>query len=203
VALSNYSELQTAIAKWLVRNDLTARIPDFITLAEARISRILRVRQMISQDTGTISAQAYTLPTDFVEVLRLRLDTETDKPLEYRPIEDSELRVAGVESGEPNWFSVVGGELRFYPSPDGDYDLTLDYYAKVPALSDTNTTNWLLTAAPDLYLSMSMAAAYSATLEDEREQVWMGKANAVITSMHAAEARAKRTSGPRRSRILV
>lgn len=203
MALANYSDLQTAIAKWLVRNDLTTRIPDFITIAEARISRVLRVRQMITTVTGTISTQDYTLPADFVETLRIKLDTENDKPLEYRPIEDAESRVAGTATGEPKFFALVGDVLQFFPTPDGDYDLTFSYYAKVPALSDSSPTNWLLTAAPDVYLFMSMAAAYSATLEEEREGIWMGKALDAIGSMHTAEARAKRTSGPRRSRILV
>ena len=39
MALGTFTELKDAIADWLDRSDLTARIPDFIALAEARINR--------------------------------------------------------------------------------------------------------------------------------------------------------------------
>jgi hypothetical protein len=37
MALSTYSDLQTAVATWLHRSDLTAIIPDLITLAETHL----------------------------------------------------------------------------------------------------------------------------------------------------------------------
>jgi len=43
--ITTYAELQTSIATWLVRDDLTAIIPDFITLAESKFKRDIRVRE--------------------------------------------------------------------------------------------------------------------------------------------------------------
>ena len=34
MAITNYTQLQSSIASWLLRDDLTAVIPDFITLAD-------------------------------------------------------------------------------------------------------------------------------------------------------------------------
>lgn len=203
MALATFDDLKGAIASWLVRTDLTAAIPDFITLAESRINRELRVREMVTQDSDTIAVQDLAVPSDFIEVVRLTLDTATDKPLEYRPIEDSESRVAGVTSGEPRWFSILGGNFRFYPAPDGPYTYTLDYYAKVQALSDSNTTNWLLAKAPDVYLFASLAEAYAFLLEEERETYWTGRFEKARMSLQSADSRAKRTSGPRRARVLT
>jgi hypothetical protein len=45
MAIGTYSELQTAVANWLGRDDLTDRIPEFIDLAEARLSRALEPRE--------------------------------------------------------------------------------------------------------------------------------------------------------------
>ena len=45
---NDYATLQTTIASYLARNDLTATIPEFIRLAENRLSRDLRIRQMLS-----------------------------------------------------------------------------------------------------------------------------------------------------------
>ena len=46
MAISTYVELQTAVANWLDRDDMSARIPEFIALTEARFNRILRIRAM-------------------------------------------------------------------------------------------------------------------------------------------------------------
>lgn len=203
MALATYSDLKSAVADWLVRTDLGLKIPDFIALAEARINRELRTREMISTATASVSTQAITIPSDFIEVYRFVLDTESDVPLEYRPAEDSERRTAGVTSGEPQWFSVVGTQFRLYPTPDGEYTYTLDYYGKVPALSDSASTNWLLTKAPDLYLFGALKEGAGYLLDTATEQAWDAKFQMVKRSLHLAEARSKRTSGPRRSRILV
>ena len=46
MAINTYSTLQTAVANWLDRNDLTDRVPEFISLAEATFNRVLRLRAM-------------------------------------------------------------------------------------------------------------------------------------------------------------
>jgi hypothetical protein len=202
VALLTYSDIKSSVSDWLVRDDLTDRSADFIALAESRLNRELRVREMISQATGTISTQTIQIPGDFVEVLRLTLDTSADMPLEYRPVEDSEIRVAGSTSGQPSWFSVIGSNLKLYPIPDGSYDYTLDYYATIPALSDTNTTNWLLEKAPDIYLFGALSEAAPFLMDDARVPFWESRFQAAKRSLNSAEIRAKRTSGPRRMRVL-
>jgi len=62
MAISTYSELQTAVANWLDRDDLTDRIPEFIALAEARFNRVLRLRSMESKQTAsTIGGREITI----------------------------------------------------------------------------------------------------------------------------------------------
>ena len=66
MALSNYTELKSAIANWLNRSDLTTEIAgDFITLAEADFNAKLRIRQMHSQSTLTVNAETFAVPTGF------------------------------------------------------------------------------------------------------------------------------------------
>jgi hypothetical protein len=202
VALANYNDLVSAIGDWLARTDLADNAPDFILLAEARFQRELRVRQMLSQETGTVSTQVLALPSDFIEVHRLTLDTENDVPLEYRPLEDSELRVAGVTSGQPKWWTILGTNIRFYPAPDGTYSYTLDYYAKVPALNPGNTTNWLLTNAPDVYLFSALSEAEPFLQNDDRIALWKSKADMAIRSLNQSDMRSKRSNAPRRMRVV-
>ena len=69
MAIGTYAELQTAVANWLDRSDLTDRIQEFIDLSEARINRNLRLRLMETTATGTLVAgtRDYTLPTDYIQ----------------------------------------------------------------------------------------------------------------------------------------
>ena len=46
MALTTYAELQTAVANYLARTDLTSQIPDFIYIAETRLRRQLRINEM-------------------------------------------------------------------------------------------------------------------------------------------------------------
>lgn len=56
MTISTYAELQTSVASWLHRADLTSQIPDFITLAESKLNRKLRLRAQETTATGTVSA---------------------------------------------------------------------------------------------------------------------------------------------------
>lgn len=203
MALSTYADLQTSVASWLARTDLTTQIPDFVALAESRMNRELRVREMITTETGTVTGQDLDVPTDFIEVVRIKLDTESDLPLEYRPLEDSEQRVAAIVNGQPRWFTILGTSFKFYPSPDTDYDYTLDYYATLPALSDTDQTNWLILKAPDLYLFGALAEAAPYLMDDARVAYWESRYQQAKSLLQDAEFRSKRTSGPLRMRVLV
>ena len=63
-------------------------------------------------------------------------------------------------------------QFEFFPSPDGSYGVELLYYQRVPALSDSNTTNWLLTEAPDVYLYGSLVHSAPYLADDARTAVW-------------------------------
>lgn len=54
--ITNYADLQAAIANWLARADLTDQIPTFIALAEARLNRDLRLASMQVTRSGTADA---------------------------------------------------------------------------------------------------------------------------------------------------
>ena len=141
MAISTYDELQTAVANWLDRTDLDNRIPEFIALAEAAMNRQLRVRRMVSRSTATISDAFSALPADYLEARSVSMsDGSTAWTLDPAPPETIEDYAALGNTGRPLFFGVVGGEVRYYPIPDQAYTATLTYYAKPPALSDTNAS---------------------------------------------------------------
>lgn len=189
MAISTFDELKTAIANWMVRSDLTDRIPEFITLAEAKLNRELMCRQMeqratTNADTTSDEPEYITLPSDFQAIRRASLSGESGQPpLQFlSPIQFNDMRYTkiGDTAGKPVYFSILGDELELLPVPDDNYEIELLYRRNIPALSASNTTNWLLTLAPDVYLYGALREAAIYMQEDERVPLWaQGYASAV------------------------
>lgn len=167
MAISTYDELVTSIGKWLERDDLTSRIPDFIALAEGQLNRLLRVRQMETRATSTLDAgdEFFAVPNDFLEAKSFSLSDGSCK-WDLDPQPDEVLEAATPTSGKPLKYALVGDSFHVYPTPDRNYPTRLVYYARLPALGPNQQTNWLLTKAPDAYLygALAHAAPY---LEDD------------------------------------
>ena len=168
MALANYTDLLSAIngaAGWLHRADLGSIAPDWITLAEVTMNdgdlETLNVPALRTGDQETIytyncvpKVQTLALPSNFLEMRkvyityggsRLELQQAPVLPIRY----DELSNVASV----PRSYIVVGSSLYLIPIPDQAYPVTLDYYAKIGPLTASSSTNWLMTAAPNCYLS--------------------------------------------------
>jgi hypothetical protein len=155
MSITTYSELQQAIADWLERADLAARIPDFIALFEATANRRLRLRQQEAVASLTPSAGAAALPADFLGARRVTWTGQSRVELEY--VQSSYLQAAypTAPAGVPRVYTIEGATLRIRPV-DGTA-LELDYFQKVPALS--GGVNWLFGAHPDVYLFGALTEA--------------------------------------------
>jgi hypothetical protein len=199
MALSTYTELKTSIGDWLNRTDLTSVIPDFISLAEAQIERQLRTRQMIVRATASFAAGAEygTVPDDFLEAKAVKLDTNPVTSLTFQTIDslDQLSNTTYLSSGKPLYFTVVGNQFRLLPIPDGAYTADLVYYAKLSKLSSTNTTNWLLTQAPDVYLYGSLLQAAPYLQDDARISVWSSLYAAGLDQLQVADDRGSTSGG--------
>jgi hypothetical protein len=172
MSITTYSELQTTVANWLHRDDLTSQIPDFITLAEAKLKRELRTRDMEKRATTDTSTEYTELPSDFVAIRSAYLNTDPKQQLRLMTPADIRSRWIGSTTGQPEVFAIVGNEIMLAPSPDGTYEIELDYYA-FSALSETNQTNWLLTKYPDVYLYGALVEATMNTKNDKRLGDWV------------------------------
>lgn len=176
MSITNYSELQTAVADWLDRSDLTSKITDFITLAEVRIARRLRVRAVEARDTSitTDGSEYYTLPTDFLEARNIQLNTNPVTVLVYKTPEQLDVEFPSTSAGPTSAYTIIGTQIQLKPVQGGAYTLEIAYFKKLPALSDTNTTNWIMTNAPDLLLYGSLIEAEAYLVNDPRIAIWKG-----------------------------
>ena len=161
MALATYTDLQASVAAWLNRADLTAIIPDFITIAEAHHSRDLRLRKQITTTTllTVASTRGVSLPADFLEFENLSILTSPERQVTYATVEqlDSVYPNNG-QTGVPSLYTIEADQILFGPTPDGVYSVSALYYARFPSLA-TNTTNWLLTNHPTAYLYAALMQA--------------------------------------------
>lgn len=203
MAITTYTELLAAGANWLARDDLTSRIPEFIVLCEAKLNRELFVRQMetrstTSCDTSDTEPEFISLPSDFQSMRRIRLSSVSGKPrLKYLSgTQADEYRYGQSNSaGQPAYFTIMGDEIELIPTPDSNYTIEMVYRKNIPAIA-TNSTNWLLTLAPDVYLYGLLLESAPYIKEDERIQVWgTGFANA-LESLNKLGQLAQYNSGP-------
>lgn len=203
MAISTYAELQSAVANWLARDDLTARIPEFITLAEAKFNRVLlhprmEVRDTLTVNTNLASPEFLDLPTDFQTMRSARLSGVTGKPrlqfMTQTQMDDYRYSIDNVED-QPVYFSVVGDQIELAPTPNEDYDIEIVYRGNIPALA-SNSTNWLLTLAPDLYLYGALLEASPYIQNDERIGVWGSAVATVIDQLNSHGDRQSFDSGP-------
>ena len=169
-SIVNYSTLQTALANWLHRSDLTAIVPDLIALGEMQLSVDLDTQWQWAQTalTTTASSQILTLPSDILAIKRLTALGNVNSVLVYMPPEAFDATYNGNDTGMPEAFTMLGMTASLGPIPDAVYTVNCLYKQKIPALSITSPTNWLITAFPNLYLWGSILAAQIYLQNDER-----------------------------------
>jgi len=175
MAIGTFAQLKTAAANWLDRSDLTDRIPEFIVLAEARFNRILRTRDMETVSTAISTAagtREYSLPTGFVQMREFHLTTDPLTPLAYITPEMMTRIWAGSAQGKPEVFTIIADNVRLGPNPDAVYTTSMLYYKTFTALSDSATTNDMLTNNPDVYLYGTLLEAEPFIMNDDRVQLW-------------------------------
>ena len=148
-----YAELQTAIVSYMHRTDLSAKLPEFISLAESYMFRELDLREMEISLTGTAIDGFITLPSDFGRMGRLTTTIGgCERDIEYNS------RTDNYPSTNPITYSQENGKLRLFPT-SSNQDYTMYYTASITPLSDIAPTNWLSIHAPDLYLYLSCLEA--------------------------------------------
>lgn len=175
VYFNDYTGLQLAVKKWLNRSDLTAQIPEFIRLAEVEIARVLRSKTYTQ--SITVSAETTSLPAEVAELRSISPKTSNvsnDQPLTI--VSSAALaerrRWYGGTAGAPRYGKVVDNVLTVVPTPDDEYLHEIEFYAKLPYLSSSVATNFVLQSDPDLYLYGALLAAAPYLKNDERVAIW-------------------------------
>ena len=203
MAITTYAELKTSITDFLNRDDLDTVAPTFISLAEADLQRRVRHWRGEKRSSAEIDTQYSAIPADFVEAIRFYITGGDTRPLELisqAELLDRKFRNLNT-SGQPAYYAITAGEIEVYPVPDATYTSELYYSARVPALSDSTTTNWLLEYYPDAYLYGSLVHSAPYLKEDARLQTWAALYQSAVDAINTESESSKFGGSGRRLKI--
>lgn len=164
MAISTYSELQTAVSEWLHRSGLSARAPDFIQQGQSWLNRKLRTVDMEERASAVMGTtdRFDSLPTGYLEMQSIYYTADNQ---EIAFVEPSALIPLITSSGKPAYFTIKDG-LEWSCVPDSAYAYEIHYFKALNIASDT--TNWLLTNHPDIYLYAALSSAAIYIKDDNR-----------------------------------
>lgn len=179
MTIATYSELKTALADWLNRDDVSdARLEDFIAMAENRIFRQLRIKELEASHDLVIDSQGKAaLPADHLEPKDVIWN---DKPLGRVSL--TNFYTNDPVQGTPLYFARERDSIKLWPYPaEGATGGRLIYYARPVNLSSIQLTNAVFAAAPEMYLfgALVEAGIYLGT-EQAKAAVWDSRFNETI-----------------------
>lgn len=194
MSITTYTELKSAVADFLNRQDLASAIPTFISLAESSFNRDIRHWRMDVRISITLDAQFVDLPSGWLETVKIVNATgEGPQELELIPLAEMDERrfASNNTAGAPRFYAINGGKIELYPTPSEAFTASITYVQKPTALSTSNASNWLLENFPDVYLYGSLAHSAPYLQEDSRLGVWAALYQQALSAINLDSDRAK------------
>lgn len=200
-----FGQLQTKVADYLNRDDLTSQIQTFIQMAQRRIERKNNLKYMKNYTSGTLTADsAYlTLPTSYKEIASLFLTSNSKlHPInkEEHPYSLTVYPYLSDQKGLPKIVSTDEANSRFVfrPTPDSAYAYDLWYYKYLTELSASSDTNWLTNNAWEVLLYMALVEAEPFLVNDSRMKTWAELAKTTLDDLIKSETDEKMSGSVQR-----
>lgn len=193
--ITNYSTLQSAIGDYLNRADLTSQIPMFIQFVEADLNTRLRSREMVVRATTTNDEEFVELPPDFLQALNLQI-VGGKTPLRYVTLDEADQIKAAQIYTQVIAYTLVDDAIELVPAPADNVQIEMVYYQCIPALSSTNTTNWLLSKSPDVYLYGALVHAAPFLMDDQRISTFASFYSQRVEALNLDSDRAVHSGSP-------
>ncbi len=179
MALTSYADLQAAVSTWSARSDITLpQIQEFIGMAEAKASQVLRVPAMESAKEISAVDGRLKIPQDFMELRSITMGDAMDEPQACRYVSmDQFMKLRHNQNVVDDFVHFTRqGPYWYIASKVADgTNFTCYYYAGIEALSAQNPVNWLLQMSPQAYLWGTLWYLYEYTFDEERANYWKAK----------------------------
>jgi hypothetical protein len=201
-AIPDFATLKTTVSDWLDRNDLDAKIPTFVQMAEAMFNRELRTPDMEKEVTFSTTTEITSLPADYLAMRSIYIEGSPDRPL--RGMAPTAVRQEfDGSTGIPVAYCLVSGGLTLIPPPSSSTTLTMDYFAQIEGLSDATPYNWLLTKHPDAYLYATLFNAEVFLDNAARAAQWKGQLDELIAKINKEARNDRFGAGPLVPNVVV
>ena len=187
MALTNYTTFVATVESYLARTDLTSVIPDFIQMAQLRMSRDLRTEKMLKVATATPADNLVSFPIDFLELREIHFQGNPPIILEYQSPDLFFKNGQTSLSGRSHYFTMLGTEFQFAPSQTGSYTVQILYYSQPTFISTTTSSNLYLAYYPDALLYATLAEAEPYLMNDPRVQTWSALYDRAITNIKKSD----------------
>lgn len=196
MALNNFANLKSSIANWLGRSDLTNEITDFIALAEQDFNSKLAnagYNKMINLETLSVNNEIQALPTGFLGVVSIYIDSNKKNSLQYVTPETAFSMYGGSLVGQPEVYTIISDNIHFYPMPDSTYSVKMYYIKKFDVLANDADTNDILSNHSDIYLygSLYFSHTFIRGIDPTIIQEWLSFYNNGVERVVALNAKNK------------
>lgn len=205
--INNYKDLKDAVQLWLNRRDPATvnNIPMFINFAEKQFTRLVKLPYYETGVNFTIDDQFnyVVIPQDFLSAKHVmvngkpynRTDVETFMRLKNMgnfsdvqqastdPNPNQDVLKAGSTSEKNYFFTRIGEQLHFLPTPVPGDVVELIYSQDIPEMTFDNDQPYSLLIAPDVLMYLALRHASIFLRDNEQEQFWMAKAQEAADSM--------------------
>jgi hypothetical protein len=187
MAFTTYTSFVTTVESYLARTDLTTVIPDFIQMAQLRMSRDLRTEAMLKVATTTPTDSKVAFPSDFLELREMHFQGNPPIVLEFQSPDLFFRNGQTSLSGRAHYFTMLGTEFQFAPTQDTDYTIQILYYAQPTFISSTTSSNLFLAYYPDALLYATLAEAEPYLMNDPRVQTWSALYDRAIANIKTSD----------------
>lgn len=191
VRFQTLAGLKASISSRLDREFNDDDLADFIYLAEREMERVLPVAAREVTTPLTISAQTSNLPTDFKAA---RVISMPSRP----PLSLVAPAALCSDTGCPNGYAVIAGQLWFTPVPATSYSGTLVYERKITPLTEASPSNWILQFHPDAYFYGALVQAADFIADTSRIDRYRAMFETVIGQMIDESERYRNSGSPMR-----
>lgn len=187
MSLETYTDLKAEVEDWLDSSSISGKVDTLIDLAEYRLRREFRCRELLCRDTIGVVGRYADLPDDFLDAKTLRLLTDPLQVLQH--VNQETLNsVRQEEQGRPLYYTVHES-IEFDVVPDQAYTGEMIYYSDFTSLSTDTETNRVLTAHPDAYFYATLSAAAPFLQDDERLPLWESLYNSVKQQVNIQQSK--------------
>ena len=187
MAFTTYSSFVSTVESYLARTDLTSVIPDFVQMAQLRMSRDLRTERMLKVATTSPTDNKVAFPSDFLELREMHLQGNPPILLEFQTPDLFFRNGQTTLSGRSHYFTMLGTEFQFAPSQDSSYTIQILYYAQPTFISTTTASNLYLAYYPDALLYATLAEAEPYLMNDPRVVTWSSLYDRAIANIKTSD----------------